>query len=116
MDKVAADNLRLAPIPIGDRIGVQQLKIFMLSIEKQHGVSLFADFSEQGLFFFSALPQKTEIAADDQGVAFFEAAEGGIGKTGILSMQVAGDIDHRGAPPFRKFWKTGSKTGRDMLY
>lgn len=75
VDEVGGDDPSGSAVPAFGRIFFEEVEILVTAINETDRIFQLLNFPKQLLFFFGIVPDKPEIAADDQeivGVSFFE--------------------------------------------
>ena len=70
----------------------QNVKVFVAAVYKGNGKRHFPQLFQILLFLTGTVPDKPEVAADDQNIAGFHFFENGIFETGQISVHVTCDI------------------------
>ena len=77
MIEVARDMMNLAALELGDLIFLEPAEILVRAVDKADIVFELAYLFEQFLLVLLAVPDKSEIAADEERVALFQFFERG---------------------------------------
>ena len=103
VDHMRPDSLNLSAVPFLCRVFSQQVEVFMVAADEQHGKGQILQPVQIPLLLLAPIPYAAKISADDH-VVF-------LGHSGLLgevfgceplevAMGIAGCIDHFGSPSF----------------
>ena len=88
----------LAAVPFLLRILREQVEVIVRSFDKKDLIFAFSQLFENRLLLLRAIPYKTEISADDQGVPFFELLHLFGAKSLKIAVQISRQINHPDSP------------------
>ena len=94
VNDIFSKSVHLAAAPFRYGVGVEKLKIFVSAVYKTDVEFFVAELFEDFLLVFAVIPNKAEIAADNQRVALFELLDCGRIEAGNIAVHIAGYINH----------------------
>lgn len=94
MIEVAGDMMDFSTLEFRDLVASESLEILVRAVDKADVVFELAYLFEQLLFVLRAVPDESEIAADEERVALFQFFERGRCESLVISVGVSRNIKH----------------------
>lgn len=99
MIEVAGDMMDFSALEFRDLVAPESFEILVRAVDKAYIVFELAYLFEQLLFILRAVPDESEIAADEERIALFQFFERGRCESLVISVGVSRNIKHDFNPP-----------------